>query len=380
MIRLLAVVGGSLLITVVLLSALQTVVLPTGGLTRITRFVFAATNRIFIRRRGFIERFGWSRLFAPVSLVMLPLAWASSVLVGFGFINWSLHAGSMNDSMAMSGSSLFTLGFIKPPNNGLIILSFLEALIGLGLVALLISFLPTLYSAFSEREQGVGLFRPVLGMPPVGTDMLRRMHAMGLLGPSPVWSSLAQWFSELQQSHTAFPVLSSFPPQVSTESWVVTAGAILDAGALALSSLDHSDVNANTSGPGAEFVMVVAHGLSAVTRVGSAAGLPGGPERAIVDVLFDPVDDVEIRVTRAEFDEAVAQLRTAGLPIREDLEEGWRVFRLVRGSYEDWILGLAGLTHAPTAPWTSDRPFAVGRPHFFSRRPLQVTMKPPDQS
>ena len=37
--------------------------------------------------------------------------------------------------------------------------------------------------------------------------------------------------------------------------------------------------------------------------------------------------------------------------------------------------GLAGLTHAPPAPWTSDRALIVGRPRFFSHKPL-VTREP----
>ena len=54
----------------------------------------------------------------------------------------------------------FTLGFAKPDGPGLIWLTFVEATIGLGIVALLISYLPTLYTAYSAREQGVGHARP----------------------------------------------------------------------------------------------------------------------------------------------------------------------------------------------------------------------------
>jgi hypothetical protein len=36
------------------------------------------------------------------------------------------------------------------------------------------------------------------------------------------------------------------------------------------------------------------------------------------------------------------------------------------------LRGLAGLTHAPTAPWTTDRALHVGRPPFFSHRPMTM--------
>ena len=65
-------------------------------------------------------------------------------------------------------------------------------------------------------------------------------------------------------------------------------------------------------------------------------------------------------------------MRAAGLDVRPDVDEGWRTFTLLRATYEDAVLGLAGLTHAPAASWTSDRRYTVGRPHFFGHRPLSV--------
>jgi len=289
-------------------------------------------------------------------------------MLGFAAIFWGFQAGDVADSTAVSGSSLFTLGFVKPVPNGLVLLTFLEALIGLGLVALLISFLPTLYSAYSEREQGVVLLRPLLGSPPEAGELMRRLHVGQSLGSSSLWASVSKWFATLEQSHTAFPSLSSFPPQVDGESWVVTAGVLLDAAALATAVIDQDDAR-----EGREFVLVLAHGLSSISMVGIAAGLPGDAPRSLLETLADPATDVVVRVTREEFDAAVDVLGHAGLRIRTDLDEGWRVFRLLRASYEDWILGLSGLTHAPPAPWTSDRPYAVGRPHFFGGRPLAVT-------
>jgi len=219
LLHILSVVFGSALVATVLLSALQTVVLPKGGLTGLTRFVFASADRMFIRRRGLPARFGWSGLYAPVSLVMLPLAWATLVTIGFGFIFWGFDAGTVSDSVAVSGSSLFTLGFVKPGPDGLVVLTFLEALIGLGLVALLISFLPTLYSAYSDREKGVGLMGPLFGVDPSAIELLRRTNTGRAMASPTIWGPVSSWFASLEQSHTAFPSLSSFPPQIPDRSW-----------------------------------------------------------------------------------------------------------------------------------------------------------------
>jgi hypothetical protein len=367
LIRILSVVLGAALVATVLLSALQTVVLPKGGLTGITRFMFAVADRLFIRRHGLPARFGWSGLYAPVSLVLLPLAWASLVTLGFGFVFWGFQEGAFADSVAVSGSSLFTLGFLKPDQNSLVLLTFLEALIGLGLVALLISFLPTLYSAYSDREKGVGLMGPLFGVEPSAIELIRRTHAGQAMSSPTIWGPVSSWFAELEQSHTAFPSLSSFPPQVPDRSWVVAAGTILDATSLLVALLPAGDVDRSP-----EFTLVLAHGTSATSRVAGAAGLPVEPSRAPTDVLSDTTSHATITISRAEFDEAVEVMRSAGVRVRPDVDEGWRIFALLRSGYEDAILGLAGFTHAPAARWTSDRRYTVGRPRFFGQRPLSV--------
>ena len=362
-----AVVVGISLSMAVLLSALQTVVLPRGGLTAITRFVFASVDRVFVRRHGLAARFGWEGFYAPVSLVALPLAWASVVTFGFALIFWGLDVGSLGDAMAVSGSSLFTLGFARPGPSGLVLLTFLEALIGLGLVALLISFLPTLYSAFSEREKGVALLRPLLGTPPSAVELTRRMHGGGALGMPAIWSSASAWFASLEQSHAAFPSLCSFPPQDGAGSWVVTAGTLLDTASLLRSALAEDDPERSP-----EFTLVLAHGIPAITLVASAAGLPISESRSLMEVMADAGPAPSVTISRAEFDAALADLEAIGLRMRPDADEAWRQFALLRRSYEDAVLGLAGLAHAPPAPWTSDRAYTVGRPHFFGSRSLRV--------
>jgi hypothetical protein len=285
---------------------------------------------------------------------------------------WGFDAGTFTDSIAVSGSSLFTLGFVKPEGGGLILLTFLEALIGLGLVALLISFLPTLYSAYSDREKGVGLLRPLMGVPPSSVELIARVGSSRALGSTSVWGPVSAWFASLEQSHTAFPSLCSFPPQVDDHSWVVSAGVVLDSAALLVSCLATDD-----SHDAPEFMIVLAHGTSAIGRVAAAVGLPVEPAPPVTYALRGDATGIQVTVSRAEFDAAVAEMGRSGVPIRPDLDDSWRRFVLLRTTYEDAILGLAGLTHAPAAPWTSDRAFTVGRPHFFGRRPLSIVRTPP---
>ena len=391
--RLLAVVAGVALAGSVLFSALQTVVLPRGGVTGITRFVFAVADRVFVSRghwRPVPKRF--SSLYAPVALVSLPFAWCMLVTLAFAFIFWGLDAGSFYDAFVVSGSSLFTLGFAKPEGAGLTWLTFLEATIGLGLVALLISFLPTLYAAYSDRERGVGLLEPLVGTPPSAVELLRRLHVAQSVDGSTIWGPVSQWFVAVAQSHTAFPALCSFPSQQPGLSWVVTAGTVLDSAALRLSLVTDllrplpttaADAGStDTNRHPAPAVLVLAHGVPAINRVARSAGLEVPEPTALMDLLGHTADEPPtISVTRSEFDTAVAALVVNAIvaaPGADELDRAWHRFRWLRSGYDRAIIAMAGYTRAPRAPWTSDRALVVGRPRFFSRKPLASEPSEPE--
>lgn len=380
--KFLAIAAGSLLVAAVLVSALRTVVLPQGGQTGITRFVFAVANRVFTgaNTRRILPRH-LSGLYAPVALVSLPFAWCMLIAVGFSFVFWGLDIGSFSDAWVTSGSSLFTLGFAKPEGGGLIWLTFVEATIGLGVVALLISFLPTLYAAYSAREQGVGMLAPLAGSPASATQLLWRLHAAHALAGSGTWSSTSAWFVAVEQSHIAFPALSQFPPQQEERSWVTTAGTVLDAAAIALSVAEIEkgrpvDATADAGGEQTHFgglLLVLAHGSSAIVGTARAAGIAVEDPPTVVDlVLGTDHDPRPISIERREYDEALEFLAEAGVVGAVDTERGWVVFSRIRASYDTALRGLAGLTHAPPAPWTSDRALIVGRPRFFSHKSLDT--------
>jgi hypothetical protein len=48
-------------------------------------------------------------------------------------------------------------------------------------------------------------------------------------------------------------------------------------------------------------------------------------------------------------------LEGAGVPIKSDRDQAWRDFAGWRVNYDDVLLGLALLTAAPVAMWSSDR-------------------------
>ena len=161
-----------------------------------------------------------------------------SVTIGFTFLFWGIKTGTAQRAFEVSGSSLFTLGFAEPAGTPRIWLTFVEATIGLGLVALLISYLPTIYSAHHQREKGIIVLRPFAGIPPSPVDLLVNLQRLGSLDTPDLWRTTTSWLLELDQTHTAFPALCYFPESSADQSWVASVGSMLDAAVLLLSTMD----------------------------------------------------------------------------------------------------------------------------------------------
>src|SRR3990172_8577916 len=145
--------AGVVLVVSALLSAVRTFVLPRSARDPITRFVFRSLRRLFDLRLGF------------VSGEALPLA----------------------------------------------LLNFSEAAIGLLLLALLISYLPTMYATFSRRETAVTLLDVRAGSPPSAIEMLERYHRLGRAHRlNHLWVTLESLFAGLEESHTSLAALGFF--------------------------------------------------------------------------------------------------------------------------------------------------------------------------
>ena len=87
-------------------------------------------------------------LYAPITLLLFPTVWLTCIFGAFAAIFWSVESVAWSEAFRLSGSALFTLGFDTPRHLGPDLLTFLEAALGLGLLAMLISYLPTIYGSF----------------------------------------------------------------------------------------------------------------------------------------------------------------------------------------------------------------------------------------
>lgn len=362
---------GVALVIFTLFSAIQTFVLPRGVQDFLTRLVFRNSSKVFRvfsnRVNTYEERDAIWALFAPVTLLFMPAVWLALVLTGYMGMFWALSAHSVDTSFTraavqtafnVSGSSLLTLGFAT--QDGLIstALSFSEATIGLVLVALLIAYLPTMYGAFARREAAVTLLEVRAGSPPSAIEMFSRYHRLHRMDKlTQVWEQWEMWFADLEESHSSLAPLSFFRSPRAHRSWITSAGAILDAAALARSTLDiPTDVQAD---------LTIRAGFIALRHIADFFDLSYKPNP-------EPTDPISI--SRLEFDLACQELIDVGVPIKADRDQAWRDFSGWRVNYDTVLLKLCALTMAPYAPWSSDRSIRSMREKHLLRIPFVATL------
>jgi hypothetical protein len=350
------VTGGSgvLLVATTVLSAAQTVIVPRGTPVMITRWVFVAFGWLFGLQRtrtDYRVRDKRLALYAPIALLSLPAVWLVLVLAGFTLIFWA--SGQTWDAAFLeSGSSLLALGFRTPPHAWSAALVFTEAVLGLGLIALMISYLPSIYGSYSRREAMVTSLESQASTPPSGAELLTRFAAIqGLEQLQRFWPEWTRWFAELEETHSSSPSLVFFRSPQPDRSWVTAAGAVLDAAALTTSALDIPRQ------PAAE--LCIRAGYVALRRIGDFFVMPYDPHPA-------PTDPISIR--REEFEGVCARLAEAGAPVRTDRDKAWRDFAGWRVNYDAVLLQFASLCWAAEAPWSSDRAIAFHRAPISRRR------------
>ena len=356
--------AGLLTIIFTLSSALSTFVLPRAARSQLNRIVFGLLRRIidFILHfaRSYPQRDAIMAYYAPLGLMLLLPTWNLLILLGYAAIYWSVGVGDLFAAIRLSGSSLLTLGFEISKTPLVTVIVFSEAMIGLMLVGLLIAYLPTMYSAFSRREQVVNMLEVRAGSPPSAAEMILRFHRNhGLEKLSDYWKVWEGWFADIEESHTTLPALIFFRSPRAENSWVTAGGAVLDAAAMTLSAIEIPyEVSA---------ALCIRSGFLAFRRIATYFDIPNPP---------DPhYPEFPICVDRAEFDMVLNQLDAAGVPLKADREQAWRDFAGWRVNYDRALILLCGLVMAPEAPWSSDRAPEFHLPPLMLLKKHKLLMK-----
>jgi hypothetical protein len=348
---------GALFVLCVLDAAIRTFVLPRASVVRLTRAVSLGVRAMFSLPLRFLktyeQRDRLMALYAPLTLLILPGVWMVLVLAGYTLMFRAVDVPSFGIAYRTSGSSLLTLGFLEPRDLPGVTLAFTEAFIGLGLLALLIAYLPTIYGTFSRREVLVAQMSVRAGVPPSAENLLIRAHLIGWLeNLNDVWAEYQLWFNEVEETHSSLSLLVFLRSPEPNRSWVTAGGAVLDAAALHLSTVDVPREP--------QAALLIRAGYLALIPIAQFFG---------VDVDTDPEPTDPISIAREEFDALCDRLAAAGVPLVADRDQAWRDYAGWRVNYDAALVALAGLVVAPYAMWSSDRSINFRRPPLRRTHP-----------
>ncbi|WP_046243968.1 hypothetical protein [Hymenobacter terrenus] len=336
--------GGVVLVVTTLSAAIRSFVLPRNEVVRLNVLVFVSIRVFFDlaakRANSYERRDKIMAHYAPVALVALPVMWEALVSLGYTCIYWAVGEGSWLHCYQLSGSSLLTLGTIDSFSVVGGFLTYSEATLGLLLLTLLLSYLPTIYQAFSRREVTVALLELRAGTPPTTATLLCWLNPDGSEKNDELqWAEWERWFVEIEESHTSLPILSFFRSPQPGRSWVTSGGLILDTAALLFAAVE---------GPRSRQVeLTFKAGCLALNRVYRFFDNEAGAESTSLmpnQALPEP--------GRADFDSAYEELAERGMALCQDRDAAWSQYRELRGRYLPAVEFLARLTMAPSLKTT----------------------------
>ncbi len=345
---------GILLVGAVLWDVFQTVVVPrpTPSRFRIARNVTRISWQ-FWRWRGLRATTHERRerilgTFAPTVVLVLLGVWVVVLIAGIGFVLWSVRGQTSPspvtplDAMYEAGVSLLTIGFgdVVPTGPLARIIALAAAGTGLGVVALTVTYLFSLYGAFQRRERLVTTLDARAGAPPSGIALLETHAKLGMVDQlDSLFGEWEMWSAEVLDSHAAYPILCYFRSSHDNESWLSSLGAVLDASTLVLTSVD---------------------------------GLPHGHAKMLHMIGIHLVEDLSnffsfrgddgAAVERDEFDDARRRLAIAGYRLTDE-EASWQSFVRLRSFYADRLNRMADYWVSPPTQWIGDRSIYRPRRH-----------------
>jgi hypothetical protein len=335
---------GVAMVVVAMASAIKSTVLPRAVQNRLVTLVVVSMRlifRVFLRHAATYERRDRvMAFFGPATLIAELATWMTLLVVGYSMMFLGIETSSVKRAVELSGSSVTTIGTSASAHLATQLLTYSEAGLGLVLLTLLITYLPSIYQSFSRRENGVSLLAVRAGSPPRATTMLIRYHRIEDVSYrlTELWRTWESWFVDVEETHSSYPILASFRSPHSNQSWVNSAGVLLDCASLWVSTVEHP------IDPDAQ--LCIRAGFLSLRWIASSFGIPYAP---------DPAPDDPISISQAEFESAYDEMVEAGIAVKPDREQAWIAFSGWRVNYDTVLLNLARFVEAPPVPWVSDR-------------------------
>ncbi len=214
-------------------------------------------------------------------------------------------------------------------------LGFAEAGVGLTLLALLIAFIPTLYSAFQRRELSVSRLSVRSGVPATPWGILEIANSVSsfqLLDE--LWREWEQWFIDVGETHSTLVILNFYRSPTPDQTWIGSAAAVLDAAALFNAAVDLE--------PSPTAGLCIRAGWLNLRRISDYFKISYSPK-----VNWKG----KITISREEFDIVWDRLGRSGVPLVANKELAWNDFVGWRVNYDSMIEAAYALFNCPRVDW-----------------------------
>ena len=337
-------IAGIFIIGSAALSVLTALVVPrvtsSRAMRTVAKVIGVTARQLLPRLPSYEARDRVMSYVGPLSMITLFVLWLGSLVLGFGLIAWWADGQDFGSALAISGSSVFTLGIATSPGSSSRAIEIVAACVGLLVIALEIAYLPAPYNAFATRETEVTLLATRSGTPAWGPEILARHHMLGNIAELPdLYADWERWAAAVSESHSNYPALIWFRSPVSTRSWLLSLVAVMDSAAL------YHAVSPGSAPRQARLCLSM--GTNCLRSVAGALQIPFDT---------DPIPTTGTRLTKEEFADGYGRLEEVQFPMERDLDESWRHFQGWRVNYESIVDVLTRLVMPPPAPWFLPRP------------------------
>jgi hypothetical protein len=182
----------------------------------------------------------WLGLFGPLALIVQLVVWSVGLLIGYGLIEWAVAAGPFWTRILDSSGLFLSAGGLSG-SNALRAVDLLEAATGVGVLFIVIGYMPSVYSAFSRRETAVSQLATRAGSPPAAAALIHRAAGRER------WTELQrdlqgweEWTAELMETHLSYPLLAFYRSQHVNQNWLAALTAMVDVAAFVKATLRDS--------------------------------------------------------------------------------------------------------------------------------------------
>ncbi|MGB2952599.1 MAG: hypothetical protein WBB74_04305 [Gaiellaceae bacterium] len=234
--RVLAGIGGAILIALMLSEFFVTFLLPrrvrrdpriARGLLRLLWGPWRALARL-LPPASADQLLGF---FGPLALIIELVVWTFGLIVGYGLVEWAAVGGSFGNRLFFS-SGLFLSAEGVSGSTLVHAIGLFEAASAIGVLFIVIGYMPAVYGAFSRRETAVSQLATRAGSPPAAGRILGRAAGreqwQDLERDLRAWE---EWTAEVMETNLSYPLLGFYRSQHVGQNWLAALTVMVDVAA-----------------------------------------------------------------------------------------------------------------------------------------------------